>query len=60
MIDDAVPLHLVLSWVLHAQVYVRGGLIETVSRATSAIRTRGDVPLPDGASADSAQRPNGQ
>jgi hypothetical protein len=45
---------------LHARAYVRRGLIETVSRATSAIRTRADVPLPDGVSADSAQRSNGQ
>jgi hypothetical protein len=39
---------------LPARVYIKGGLIETVSRATSAIGHESTVPVPDGASADSA------
>jgi hypothetical protein len=39
---------------LAARVYIKGGLIETVSRATSAIGPESTVPVPDGASADSA------
>ncbi len=37
-----------------ARVYINGGLIETVSRATSIIGPEPIVPVPDGASADSA------
>ena len=40
---------------LPAWVYIKGGLIETVSRATSAIGPESTVPVPDGASADSAR-----
>src|SRR6516162_5371662 len=36
------------------------GLIEPVSRATAALRTRADRPVPDGASADCASVPTGQ
>ena len=39
---------------LPARVSIKGGLIETVSRATSAIGPEPIVPVPDGASADSA------
>jgi hypothetical protein len=39
---------------LPARVYIKGGLIETVSRAMSAIGPEATVPVPDGASADSA------
>jgi hypothetical protein len=35
-------------------VYIKGGLIEMVSRTTSAIGPEPTVPVPDGASADSA------
>jgi hypothetical protein len=37
-----------------ARRYIKGGLIETVSRTTSAIGPEPIVPVPDGASADSA------
>ena len=37
-----------------ARVYINGGLIETVSRATSILGPEPIVPVPDGASADSA------
>lgn len=37
-----------------ARVYINGGLIETVSRATSIIGPEPIVPVPDGASAESA------
>jgi hypothetical protein len=39
---------------LAARVYIKGGLIEPVSRTTSAIGPGPIVPVPDGASADSA------
>jgi hypothetical protein len=39
---------------LPARVYTKGGLIVMVSRATSAIGPEPIVPVPDGASADSA------
>jgi hypothetical protein len=39
---------------LPAPVYIKCGLIETVSRATTAIGPEPIVPVPDGASADSA------
>ncbi len=39
---------------LPARVYIKGRLIETVSRTTSAIGPEPIVPVPDGASADSA------
>jgi len=40
---------------LPARVYIKGGLIETVSRATSARGPESTVPVPDGVSADSAR-----
>jgi hypothetical protein len=39
---------------LPARVYIKCGLIETVSRATTAIGPEPIAPVPDGASADSA------